>query len=101
MLGVDKQAMVEDWLNPDGIPVDPSLDGGFPVAAPQVQFAELADASAAQPQLKMSKVGVTHPCQPGHSEMKREKTISVDTMLKVLLLLLLFLRHNFPHKMIN
>ena len=57
-LGVDKQALVEDWLNPEpGETPEPPTEGGFHAAAPTVQHAGPCIAGPShQQQLKMSKV---------------------------------------------
>ena len=56
--GVDKQAMVEDWLNPEGEGEPP-----FP-GAPQVQQADAATTDAAAALQKLSKVGFLLPLLP-------------------------------------
>lgn len=56
--GVDKQAMVEDWLNPEGEGEPP-----FP-GAPQVQQADAATTDAAASLQKLSKVGFLLPLLP-------------------------------------
>lgn len=72
-LGVDKQALVEDWLNPEpGETPEPPTEGGFHAAAPTVQHAGPCIAGPShQPQLKMSKTEESYqrsgPGSPGYT----------------------------------
>jgi len=73
--GVDKQAMVEDWLNPEaGESPEPLLaEGGFLTPAPTVQHMEAmaAQAEAVTAQLKLSKTDESYlrsgPGSPGYT----------------------------------